>query len=463
MPDKAGSFLKASEVISASGGNIVRVSYNKAVDVHTLFIDVSGNEEQIEKITEELIKLGYLTNEEKETKVLLIELKLHDKPGAIKPVLEIISIYNVNISYINSQENGTGYQFFKMGLLIENINDIKNLLDDVSKICDVRILEYDITEKILDSTVFYITFANEIKKMLSLTQEQTIGFLINSNKIMQILDERNEAPLKTFEYIRKFAKFVIDHKAANFNSTVNKIKLSENVTLYLIEPPCGSNTYILENGNELMFIDCGFACFRKEMYNLFEKLFDCFEKYKKSIILTHADIDHSGLLDLFDKIYVSKNSYDNFKYENENVPNYREQNVIHAPYCRLSKIITEYTPPDLNKMEIIGEKKDNAIISFIGELSFSDLNFSVYEGNGGHVKGETIIVCNDKKVIFTGDILVNIKGFSTEQYNFNMLAPYLMTSVNVDSEKSKICRNEVMNMSKDYLICPGHGTWFRNI
>ena len=49
MPDKAGAFLKASEVISFYGGNIVRVSYNKAVDLHTLFIDVSANQEQLEK------------------------------------------------------------------------------------------------------------------------------------------------------------------------------------------------------------------------------------------------------------------------------------------------------------------------------------------------------------------------------------------------------------------------------
>lgn len=42
MPDKAGAFLLSSKIIAAAGGNIVRVNYNKAVDLHTLFIEVSA-------------------------------------------------------------------------------------------------------------------------------------------------------------------------------------------------------------------------------------------------------------------------------------------------------------------------------------------------------------------------------------------------------------------------------------
>ena len=38
MPDRIGAFLEASRVFAALGLNITRVSYNKAVDVHTLFI-----------------------------------------------------------------------------------------------------------------------------------------------------------------------------------------------------------------------------------------------------------------------------------------------------------------------------------------------------------------------------------------------------------------------------------------
>ena len=118
MPDKSGAFLEASRIISAAGGNITRVSYNKAVDTHTLFLDVSGTKRQLDVIGEGLRELGYFQNAEENARVLLLEFLLQDKPGALLPVLELIHSYAFNISYINSSENDTHYQNFKMGLFV---------------------------------------------------------------------------------------------------------------------------------------------------------------------------------------------------------------------------------------------------------------------------------------------------------------------------------------------------------
>lgn len=49
MPNRIGAFLKVSSCFSRLGINITRVSYNKAVDSHTLFIDAEGTEEQLKK------------------------------------------------------------------------------------------------------------------------------------------------------------------------------------------------------------------------------------------------------------------------------------------------------------------------------------------------------------------------------------------------------------------------------
>ena len=49
VPDKSGAFLKASRIIAEAGGNITRVSYNKAIDLHMLFIEVSATEEQLQR------------------------------------------------------------------------------------------------------------------------------------------------------------------------------------------------------------------------------------------------------------------------------------------------------------------------------------------------------------------------------------------------------------------------------
>ena len=60
MPDHIGAFLRASEWFARLGINITRVSYNKAVDSHTLFIDAEGTNEQLNKADIELEKIGYL-------------------------------------------------------------------------------------------------------------------------------------------------------------------------------------------------------------------------------------------------------------------------------------------------------------------------------------------------------------------------------------------------------------------
>ena len=70
MPDKAGAFLKASKIISKLGGNIVRVNYNKALDLHTLFVEVSASTAAHKKIQKELEKCNYLFDETENQKIL---------------------------------------------------------------------------------------------------------------------------------------------------------------------------------------------------------------------------------------------------------------------------------------------------------------------------------------------------------------------------------------------------------
>lgn len=349
-----------------------------------------------------------------------------------------------------------------MGLLIENPKIIKSLLDEISMFCEIMFIDCDVKDQLIDNTVFYLNFGNEMRNTLSLNQDETNVFINNSNKILQILEENNEDPFKTFDYIRKFANFVINHKGSTFNPIISKKILSDKTTLYLIEPPCGSNTYIFESKDKFLFIDSGFNCFKEEMEEVFNSLFQDFNKKEKNIILTHCDMDHCGFLNLFDCVYVSESTYNNFKFESQGKDNIREKNILHKPYVKLTQIISNYHPPKLSKLKIIGKKKNKATISKIGEFNFEDLNFEIFEGNGGHINGEIILISKEKKLLFTGDIFVNIKGFSKEQKEFNLLAPYLMTNVDTDFNKAKTCRNEILAKYKDYLICPGHGKWVYN-
>ena len=463
MPDETGAFLTASRIIAQAGVNITRVSYNKAVDVHTLFIDVSGTSDKISLVSTELEQCGYLSDNVSDANVILLEFKLPDRPGAVVPILEIISKYDFNISYMSSEENGTDYQFFKMGLYVEETASISNFLEEISKLCHVSIIQYDKIEKRLDNTVFYLSFANEIATKLSLTQDDTNELIANSNRIMQMMDGRNESPYKTFEYISRFADCLIRYKGQKFHPRISKRIISDSIILHLIEPPCGSSIYILENldNKELLFVDSGFSCYREELLHTIHALFPDFEKRKKDLFLTHLDMDHSGAADLFDHVYLSQRSYDNFVLEHEGKENFRAMNHFNGPFCKIATILSEYTSPPLDRLIVLNTHpvEMDKSLSYIGTLDFGTLHFDVYEGNGGHVAGETVLVCHEYGLLFTGDVWINLGNLTPEQAEFNTLSPYLMTSVNVDSKKAAKTREEIQTLMSNgvWQVCGGHG------
>lgn len=466
MPDKSGAFLEASRAISAVGANITRTSYNKAVDTHTLFLDVSGDEHQLRAVSEALKRIGYIQNDADSPQVMLLEFVLRDVPGAVLPVLELIHRFDFNISYISSHENGTPYQNFRMGLYVERPQDVRRFLEEAAALCEVRIVDYDASERVLDNTVFYMSFANRVARKLNLSQRKASELTAQSNRIMQMLDERDEPPYKTFDYIGKFAEMLSQHRGANFQPRLSRMRLQSGGTLYCIEPPCGSNSYVLRRDGRFLFIDSGFALYAPEMVALLRRLFPDFDETPRRIAITHPDMDHCGLLNLFDEIYAASVARRHFELENRGEPNFREQNPAHAPYCAISRILSGYLPPETSHLlPLDGEAEPtDAPLSPAGSFDFAGLRFDLYHGNGGHAAGEVALVCAREKLVFSGDIVVNISGFTREQAAFNRLAPYLMTSVNMDSRKASLERGALLDRfpPEEYVYCCGHGAiWDR--
>ncbi len=463
MPDQVGAFLLADRCLTSLGLNITRVSYNKAVDTHMLFLEVEGDGETLDKAEWELARLGYLQNELGAGRVLLLEFQLKDEPGSLYPVLKLIHAFHFNISYISSQENGTAYQYFKMGLFVDDGREISDFMRQVALLCPVRVLEYDKSEKILDNTVFYLNFASDISQKMHFTEEEKRQFIIESNKIMQLLDERNSPPYKTFEYIGKFADCIQQYHGERFCPRVTK-QTFDDMVLTLIEPPCGSNLCFLDPLDAgadapLVCVDSGFACYRMEMQPLLHRLFPDWDDRRRVLLLTHGDVDHCGLADLFDEVYGSGRCLENFQQEQKGLPAIREENPLHEPYVRISKLLTAYLTPDTAHFHAFSAPQGEGALSAGVPLDIGPFHFVAYEGRGGHVAGEVIYLDGAHHLAFSGDIFVNLKGFTPEQARFNRLAPYLMTSVDTDPTLAKTEREAFFSLLTPgkWQICGGHG------
>ena len=460
MPDHIGAFLKASKCFSELGINITRVSYNKAVDSHTLFIEVDGEESLFEMANEKLGEIGYLSNGEESSKIILIEFRLEDKPGSVTRVLELISQFSFNISYISSQENGSGYQQFKMGLYVNESSNLTEFLTQAENLCEVRVIDYNNTEKVFDNSIFYSSYVDGLVKTMGLSEKKKEELLVNVNLAMQTLDEKGLSPYKTFDSISKFAELLAECKGENFKPRITEHVISENTKITLIEPDCGSNTAIIESSGERVFVDSGYACYKNEMLELIKALVPDFKERKEKIIVTHADVDHCGLLNSFDEVIVSRRSAESLIAEADRLAGFRERNSLHLPYVNICKALTEYEPVEKSKLCPMWNKSTLTLpIEQIGFYTVGELSFEVYEGKGGHLPGEILLIDFEHKIAFSGDVYINLNDLTKKQAEYNQYAPILMTSVDTDStlcSKERVAFIQRLGVG-EWSIFGGHG------
>ena len=441
MPNHIGAFLKASKCFSALGVNITRVSYNKAVDSHTLFIDAEGTEKQLKKADIELEKIGYLPSSLSKSSVVLIEFCLRDVPGSVTDILMLINDFNFNISYISSQENGTDYQLFKMGLYVEDSHKITQFLNEAEKLCKVRVIDYNSSEKVYDNSIFYNAYVLGLSQIMGLPEKVSRDLLVQVNLAMQTLDEQGLSPYRTFDSISKFAELLGASKGKAFAPRISTHRITENTKITLIEPPCGSNTMIIESRGKYLFVDSGYACYKDEMLQVLNTVIPEFDKLPKRLLLTHADVDHCGMMDVFDEIIVSHNSARSLINESKGKNGFREEKPIHKPYIDICKTLTAYKTVDPKKLKTPWMNTENLKepLTQIGFFDFADLHFEAYEGKGGHLPGEVVLIDYKNHIAFTGDVYINVHGLTAEQAEYNQYAPILMTSVDTDP---KLCGEE---------------------
>lgn len=454
VPNHIGAFLAASRLFAELGVNITRVSYNKAVDLHTIFIEAEGTAAQLEQAGKKLAAIGYLRADEAEKRVALLEFRLPDVPGSVTNVLALIERFRFNLSYLSSQADGSGYQAFRMGLFVEDDAKLGDFLREAGRLCPVRVVEYDRTETSFDNSIFYDSFVSGLCRTMQLPAAARQPLLIDANLAMQTLSGRGLPPFRTFDAISRFADLLAKSRGTGFLPRITQAQLTDQTALTLIEPPCGSNTAVLQCGEALLFFDSGYACYRTEMLALLRQRIPDYDARKKTLFLTHADVDHGGLLPVFGEILLSAKSAECIRLESTGADGFREQNPLHRPYIRICKTLTGYQLPSLARLHARwGDLTPlQEPLKDVGTFAFGDLRFRVYEGAGGHLPGELLLLDFDHRIAFTGDVYVNIHGMTEAQSTYNRYAPILMTSVDTDPQ---LCAAE--RQAFFALLTPG--TW----
>lgn len=438
LPDRAGELLSVMRALEESGADVKRVSHNAVVDPHTYFVDAEGAPDALAGADAALDDMGVLDSSARVGEVALLELTVGDSVGALVPALvpalELICDFGFNITYCDARVTRPGDQRVLVGVYVGQPEDLDPFLAEAARICPTRVVPYDKSRHVIDNSYFYLTFARGMGRRLGLSAEQEHTVLVNSNRIVQRLEGTGANPFKPFEYLDDFASGIEEYRGDAFvrATRVTRLETPGGVRCTCVEPPAGSDTWVLEAEGRLLCVDSGYRAFRSEYLGLYRSLFPGWDGLRKELVLTHADIDHAGCTDLFDAVYAVRDVLDNFGMEAAGEPNWRARNPLHRAYEEIAKVLTSYEPPVVDyRFRCVGHRErfsEDPIARCYtpaGEeawLVVPPFRFEVWQGAGGHVRGETILVDREQRVCVSGDVFVNVHNETKQQRRFDSLA-----------------------------------------
>lgn len=476
MPDRPGALHRAAEIIKRYEGNINRIQYDRRLDRYIVFFELTALPEAYKKIREELDRIGYLQTSLQPVAFLKFHVYLPNCSGALFDFLNYITSAGANITYLDFDERGQHPERLVVGLNIENTSLIDALLNELKSRYRLEILEYDTTGEKLDDTVFYLRLAQKLRSFIGSAEDEFLmRFLHDINHIAQELSNLRKDPVEVFENILRVGDCLNRTTGENFFADVQRVKISDGIELFCFQPPCGGNVYLFDTACERVMIDTGYGIYYQDIVDMFQHFGLGDLSQLKRIYITHADADHCGAAGYFPA--PSHLNRETLLITRETSRAYGSSSqgcILEEVYTKIINLFSRFNPPsnvilfpEIPRSDETIEKR--GAFPIIARFRIGDLDFEALEGLGGHMHGEIFYLCPEEGLLFPEDTLINFKSLSPDRTEYNVLADYLMTSVNVDSKLAREERNALLSLiseiddklaekRKRCLICCGHGS-----
>ena len=470
VPNHPGALHNAARVVMREKANINRVQFDQRIDPYIVFFEITCSEEAYGRIEEGLAGMGYLQDTLRPLNILKFYIFLPHEPGALFEFLNTTTLYDANISYIDFDDRGRHPDRLTVTVNLEESSTAEGLLDALKSRYRIEILEYDTTGKKLDDTVFYIRFAQEIREIIGESEDPfLLSFLGDINHAVQELMHLGQDPKKIFDSFLSTGRTLTRTTGKSFYADIQTIPLGPEITLTCIQPPAGGNVYLIDTPAGCTMVDTGYGIYSRDMGALIRQSVRGGRDAIRQLVITHADADHCGA---GGEIPVPASMHPGtlaiIRAANRAYGSRSEASVLEEIYTTMINLFSRFNPPQ--EVRLFDSRTGNRRggFSVLSIIEVGKYRFEVLEGLGGHMHGQIYLFCGELGLLFTADTVINFSHLSPERAAYNTLAVILVTSVNVDSDVSRIERQNLIGLARETtgsfaggrnqcLVCCGHG------
>lgn len=472
MPDEPGSLLKAADIIRRHNGNINRIQFNRRIDKNTVFFEMTAGEENYRQIREGLREIGYLQSNIPPVNILLFHIYLPTphRPGALYDVLTACAKAGADVAEIDFDDTGRHPDRLTLRLNVIESPRIQEVIDSIKSRYRLEILEYESLGGALDETIFYICFAQKIRPFIGEANDEFLLSLLGDlNHVVQELTNRGEDPRRVFNHIERIGTFLTETSGDGFYADYQQIETPDGSSLSCIQPPGGGSIFIFDAGSDRLMIDTGYGIYHADIERMLHEIGLPGYRGISRVICTHADADHCGAAGLLPiPSYLHHGTDAIIECNNRGYGSRSQDLILEAVYTVIINLFSRCTPPVERVIFPENPMGRRGIFPIIDTFSIGGFRFEVLESLGGHIYGQVFLLAPDIGLLFTSDALMNFRSLTSDRQEYNSIADFLVTSVNVDSDLARQERHALMALAEEIdsdmkkigarcFICGGHG------
>lgn len=275
-------------------------------------------------------------------------------------------------------------------------------------------------------------------------------FADTEETIKELVMRLGKKPKEVKWIVQSIGLYLYGNKGRNFYVDYQRIPLTDDITLWTIQPPGGGCLHIFQTPQGKLMIDAGYGVNYDDWMLMLARLGLCSFDDLQYLCITHGDADHVGMAGFMDcPVFMhptTKKLLDDGSRGFAAVNNYK--NLVRTYTLNINTISQLNMPKNivLAKTEPLFYRGGFPVID---EIDFAGIHLEVWESRGGHLAGQVFYYAPAFGLLFTSDAILNFASLTRPRMIFGAIPDYLITSVNINSRIATEERNELQVLARE--------------